>query len=182
MRVLLSLSCLLWSGLALADGKTVSSGTVSLVQVKNGTAEVPATIAGVTGSVDLEAGTGTLTIPVNAWDSALEIRDNNVRGTFFHADAHPTATFTLESLALTDGQGAAKGTLTLYTGSVPVEAKVKVSTTEAGATQVETIEPFSVSIAALGLGEALTAVMQLCGHQSVDDAVKVGVSLELAAE
>ena len=182
MRLLMSLGCLVWSSMAFAGAQTVSSGTVSLVQVKNGSAEVPATIAGVTGTVDLEAGTGTLTIPVNAWDSALEIRDNNVRGTFFQADAHPTATFTLESLSLTDAQGTAKGTLTLHSGSVPVEATVKVTSSEDGTAKVETVEPFSVSIAALGLGDALTAVMKLCAHQSVDDAVKVGVSLELAAE
>lgn len=182
MRSVITMFLLFCSSPVFAGAQSVSSGTVSLIQVKNETAEVPATIAGMTGSVDLEAGTGTLTIPVNAWDSQLEIRDLNVRNAFFNAETHPTATFTLESLALAEGAGTAKGTLSLFAGSVPVEASVKTSTGEAGTTIVETTEPFVVSIAGLGMAEPLAAVMKLCGHQSVSDAVKVSIKLELAAE
>jgi polyisoprenoid-binding protein YceI len=182
MRTFLTAFTLLVSTPALADAVAVSAGTIQLVQIKNETAPVAATIAGVTGSVDLAAGTGELTIPVRVWTSGLEIRDNNVRDTFFGAVEHPTATFTLSSLALTDGAGQAKGTLALYSGSVPVEAAVKVSTDADGTTKVETTTPFSVSIAALGLSESLVALMKLCSHASVNDAVEVSVTLTLAKE
>lgn len=176
------LTCLLFSfgSSALAAPVAVTAGSVDLVQIKNETAEVPASIQGVTGTVDLEAGTGELTIPVRAWDSGLELRDNNVRGTFFQATEHPTATFSLTSLVLEDGAGTAKGTLTLFSGSVPVEASVKVSTDDAGVTTVKTTAPFSVSIADLGLSDNLTALIKLCAHQSVTDAVKASVTLTLA--
>ena len=108
MRTLFTTLFFLLSPAALAAASTVGSGSIQLVQIKNETGEVPASIKGVTGTVDLEAGTGELTIPLSAWDSGLEIRDNNVRGTFFKATEHPTASFTLESLAL-DGQAQYTG-------------------------------------------------------------------------
>ncbi len=172
----------LLSPAALAEAVGVTSGTVSLVQIKAETAEVSATIPGVTGSIDLEAGRGTLTIPVAAWDSRLKVRNKNVRTAFFQAVEHPTATFELESLVLTDGVGKAKGTLKMHSGSVPVEADVKVSTDDQGLTQVVTTAPFSVSISGLGLAKQLEALIKLCRHPSVSDSVKVSISLTLAKE
>ncbi len=182
MKTTLALVLMFLSPAAFADAVAVSSGTISLVPIKAETAKVPATITGVTGSVDLEKGTGTLTIPVGAWDSGLEVRDHNVRTAFFQAAANPTVTFELESLSLTQGAGKAKGTLRMYSGAVPVEAEVKVSTDEQGLTQVVTTQPFSVSISALGLSEQLVALMALCAHPSVADAVEISVALTLAAE
>ena len=182
MKPILLLLASLFGPPASAEAVAVTAGTVSLVQVKAETAKVPATITGLTGTVDMAAGTGTLTIPVSAWDSQLDIRNTNVRTAFFQATANPTATFELESLALTDGAGSAKGTLTMFSGSVPVQAEVKVSTDEQGLTQVATTAPFSVSISALGLSEQLTALMKLCEHPSVSDAVEVSISLTLAKE
>ena len=182
MTHLLTLLLALASPSAFAQTVSVASGTVSLVQIKAETAKVPATIAGVTGTVDLAAGTGTLTIPVNAWDSQLEIRNTNVRTAFFQAATNPTATFELESLALTDGAGTATGTLKMYTGSVPVQAAVKVSTAADGTTKVESTSPFMVSISALGLSEQLTALMKLCAHPSDVDGVEVSIALTLAKQ
>jgi len=182
MKMMISLLFVFFSQVASAGERAVSSGTVSLVQIKAETAEVPATIVGVTGSVDLAAGTGTLTIPVSAWDSELEIRNNNVRNTFFQVAEHPSVTFSLESLALTDGAGIAKGTLSMYSGSVPVQASVSVSEGPDGVTAVKTTEPFFVSISALGLSEPLKALMKLCAHPSVSDAVQVSLSVTLAKE
>jgi len=182
MKHLIIIMVTFLSPAALAGAVAVSSGTVSLVQVKAETAKVPATITGVTGTVDLAAGTGTLTIPVSNWDSALEVRNHNVRTAFFQAVDHPNATFVLESLSLTEGTGTAKGTLSLYSGSVPVAATVTVSTDAEGRTQVQTKDPFSVSISALGLSEPLAALMKLCVHPSVNDGVEISVSLTLAGE
>ena len=182
MHALITLMLALLSPLAFAGPVSVSQGTVSLMQIKAETAKVPATISGVTGSVDLSAGTGELTIPVSAWDSQLEIRNTNVRTAFFEAAANPTATFKLTSLTLTDGQGEAKGTLEMFSGSVPVQATVKVSTDEAGQTQVVTTEPFEVSISALGLSEQLKALMKLCAHPSGNDGVAGSVALTLAKQ
>ncbi len=180
MRTVLTSLLFLFGTSAFAAPSSVTTGSIQLIQVKNETAEVPASIQGVTGTVDLQAGTGELTIPINAWDSALKVRDNNVRGTFFQAAEHPTATFTLASLTLQDGVGTAKGTLKMFSGSVPVEASVKVTTDEAGVTTVQTTAPFSVSISGLGLSDNLTALMKLCAHKSVTDAVNAQVSLTLA--
>ena len=182
MKPILLLLASLFSPAVSAEAVAVTAGTVSLVQIKAETAKVPATITGVTGTVDLAAGTGKLIIPTSNWDSGLEIRDNNVRNVFFQPKPHPPAVFTLESLALSEGVGKAKGTLTLYLGAVPVEAEVKVSTDEQGLTHVATTAPFSVSISALGYSERLTALMKICEHPSVSDAVEVSISLTLAKE
>ena len=106
--------------------------------------------------------------------------NHNVRTAFFQAVANPTATFELESLALNAGVGEAKGTLKLYSGSVPVVAAVKVSTNADGATEVVTTAPFKVSISALGLSEQLTALIKLCAHPGVGNEVDVSIALTLA--
>jgi len=172
---------------------TVSAAEVKLIQVKNGSAEVGATITGVTGSLNLLPGdtaSGELTFDVGTWASGDAGRDANVRGTFFKAAEHAEATFTLESLEGmpekpmlpdTTATAVAKGTLALYAGSVPVSANVTLSRSTDGYT-LQTTEDFTVSIAGLGLSENLTELMVLCAHKSIDDSVRVGLDLTLSAE
>ena len=180
-------------GAALLTNATISSAAVSLVQVKNGDAEVPATITGVTGALNFasgEAAGGELKIDVNTWASGDAGRDINVRTFFFKGADHPEATFTLESLenlpekpllAGTEASAVAKGTLSLYSGSVPVSASVNIARTETGYT-LKTTEDFTVSIAALSLGENLAELIKVCAHESVDDSVRIGVDLSLTTE
>ena len=171
---------------------TISTAELKLIQVKNGSAEVGATITGVTGSLDFSPGVaaGELKIDVSTWASGNEGRDNNVRGTFFQAVEHPEATFTLESLENlpekpllidTEANAVAKGTLSMYAGSVPVSANIKISRTETGYS-LQTTEDLTVSIEGLGMSENLTALMALCAHQSVDDTVRIGVNLTLTTD
>jgi polyisoprenoid-binding protein YceI len=176
-----------------ATKATVSAAEIKLIQVKNGSAEVGATITGVTGSLDFlsgEAAAGELKIDVGTWASGDAGRDTNVRGTFFKATEHPEATFTLESLEGlpekpllldTEAMAVAKGTLSLYAGSVPVSANVKLSRGTDGYT-LQTTEDFTVSIAGLGMSDNLTELMTLCAHKSVDDSVRVGISLTLTTD
>jgi polyisoprenoid-binding protein YceI len=169
---------------------TISSGEISFVHVKNGTIEVPATMAGVTGELDFASGAdaaGELTIDVGTWASGDAGRDSNVRNYFFKATEHTSATFTLDSLENlpekpllpgTEAMAVAKGTLTTYTGSAPVEANIKLTRTDAGYT-VQSTENFTVSIAALSFGENLAELIRICAHESIDDSVSVGVNLTL---
>ncbi|MFT5682557.1 MAG: polyisoprenoid-binding protein YceI [Myxococcota bacterium] len=172
---------------------TVSGGELKLIQVKNGSAEVGATLTGVTGSLDFlsgEAASGELKFDVSTWASGDAGRDVNVRGTFFKATAHPEATFTLESmeglpdkplLLNTEAMAVAKGTLALYAGSVPVTANVKLARGPDGYT-LQTTEDFTVSIAGLGMSDNLTELIKICAHDSVDDSVRIGLNLTLSTD
>ena len=150
-------------------------------------------MTGVTGALNFASGAeagGELTINVGSWASGDAGRDANVANYFFKATENASATFALSALENlpekpllpgTEAMAIAKGTLTTYTGSAPVEANVKVVRTDAGYT-VQTTEDFVVSIAALSMGENLAELIRICAHESIDDSVRVGVNLTLTAD
>jgi polyisoprenoid-binding protein YceI len=166
----------------------VTAGTVSVVTIKNGDAPVPGTLDGVTGSITLGATpSGSLEIALSSWDSGLELRDERVQETFFHAAENPTATFTLSGLeGEVPAPGASStvtvsGALALYTGSQDIQTSATLTQVAPGAFELTTPEPFNVEIAALGMGDNLSELMTLCAHKSVDDAVATTVTLSLQA-
>lgn len=168
----------------------LKGGAISLVQLKNGTAEVPATFSTPSGTLSPK-GTGTFEIDLGSWGSELEIRDTRVRETFFHATEHPTATFKatgltpeqagmpLDSSIATGAthKGVLKGELSLYSGSTPVEIPVSMVMSAPGEYTLSTAAPFQVSIESLGLNENLQALMVECAHESIGDAVDVSFNL-----
>lgn len=176
-----------------ASPLTLKSGSINLVQLKNGSAEVPATFATPTGTLSPQ-GSGEFEIDLGSWDSALELRDTRVRETFFHATEHPKATF--KATALTpekpemplnssiavgaSHKGVLKGELSLYSGSTSVEIPVSMAQSAPGEFTLSTPAPFQVSIEALGLNENLQALITECAHESVGDAVDVSFELVFA--
>jgi|GEM_PF-5450063 len=165
------------------------AGSIELMSVKNETAPVPlqfaafeASLLGVQSSpgvYDFED--AALILPFADLSSGLDIRDQRVRDTFFHATENPNARFEVARMTLSAEAAQFEGKLVIgpfsqaLTGEFSVlkasdEAKEEVAS---GAIAVESSDPIVVSIASLGMGERLKALMELCGHQSITDAVKV---------
>ena len=164
----------------------VADGQIQLVQLKNGTAEVPAHFETPKGTFKAD-GTGTFEIDLSSWASELELRDTRVRETFFHASEHATATFTVASAQGFDtgiavgesSTGSLKGELSLYAGKTDVEIPVVLTHKEEGTFSLASAQTFQVSIASLGLNENLQALMVECAHESIGDAVDVSFDLTL---
>lgn len=167
-------------------GMALESGQIGLVQLKNGTAEVPATFATPKGTLNAD-GTGSFEIDLSSWDSQLELRDTRVQEIFFKAPEHPKATFTLTSaeglktdIAVGESSTATlKGELSLYAGKAPVEFPATLTHNTDGSFQLATTQPFQVSIESLGLNENLQVLMEICAHESIGDAVDVSFDFKL---
>lgn len=170
-----------------------TGGQIDLVQLKNGSAEVGANFATPVGSLQAD-GTGSFEIDLGSWDSALELRNDRVRSTFFHAAEHPKATFTVSGLTpdvadmpldatiATDATrtGVLKGELSLYSGKTNLEIPVRLTHPDAETFMLSTTAPFQVSIASLGLNENLQALMVECAHESIGDAVDVSFIIQFS--
>lgn len=164
----------------------VAEGQIQLVQLKNGTAEVPASFDTPKGAFKAD-GTGTFEIDLSSWGSELELRDTRVRETFFHASEHATATFTVSSaqdfntgIAVGESStGSLKGELSLYAGKTDLEIPVVLTHKEEGTFSLASAQTFQVSIESLGLNENLQALMVECAHESIGDAVDVSFDLTL---
>ena len=170
-------------------------GSLRVVTTKNETVEVLAEIEGLRGRLqvaDVEAWTaidGELSAPLRAWNSDNELRDERILETFFRAEEHPEARLLFAGIqdvdpaALrTEGSSAlVLGQLAVAGGEIPVEARVRIVPLpgDAGGYRVESEEPVTLSIQALGLREQLAALVTLCGHQSVLDTVRVELSAVL---
>lgn len=176
-----------------AKGLKATSGEISLVQLKNGTAEVGATFDTPKGTFKAD-GSGSFEIDLGSWDSELELRNERVRSTFFHAAEHPTATFTVSSLTPDQADmpldssiatsasrtGVLKGELSVYSGKTEVEIPVRLAHPDVETFVLSTTAPFQVSIEALGLNENLQALMVECAHESIGDAVDVSFVINLS--
>ena len=167
-------------------GMALESGQIDLVQLKNGTAEVPATFATPKGTLNAD-GTGSFEIDLSSWDSQLELRNSRVQELFFKAPEHPKATFMLTSseglktdIAVGESSMATlKGELSLYAGKTPVEIPATLTHNADGSFQLATTQPFQVSIESLGLNENLQVLMKVCAHESIGDAVDVSFDFKL---
>ena len=167
-------------------GMALESGKIDLVQLKNGSAEVPASLATPKGRLNAD-GTGSFEIDLGSWDSALELRDTRVRDLFFKAPEHPKATFTLKSaeglktdIAVGESSSATlKGELSMYSGKSDVEIPATLTHNTDGSFQLATSQPFQVSIESLGLNENLQVLIKECAHESIGDAVDVSFDFKL---
>ena len=173
---------------------TVTGGSINVVTVKDGNAEVPGRVDGVTGSFRFEDGaltkdlSGDLSLDLSSWNSDLEERDNNVKKHFFDMASHGTATFSLtkvdgipeEGIVVgSDADVDAEGWLKMHGAEVAVKTKVKIKRSAEKEFEIDSVEPFYVSIDDLGMTDRLKALIGVCGHQSVDNNVKINVNLSL---
>jgi len=172
----------------------VKAGEVSVVAVKNGDTEVPAAFSGISGDFQIDdvAHTsgieGELHIDLTSWDSKLEERDYNVRNVFFQVDTYPKAVFALESIdglppegiaAGRSAEGEARGALSMHGATQDLTAKVRVSRAGDDIYHVDTVEPFFISVESFGLTPRLQELLKVCGHKSVDDSMRITLSLDL---
>lgn len=175
----------------------VSGGEISVVAIKNGDTEVPATFDGVKGefavadSEKVGGVSGMLSVDLSSWDSQEKTRDDNVRKLFFEVTQFPKAAFALTSLdgLPADGiapgrsaEGDAKGKLSLHGAEVDVATKVRVTRAGDDSFHVDTVDPIYVSVESLRLTNNLKELIKACGHKSVDDNMRVTVSLDLTPE
>ncbi len=172
----------------------VTGGEISVITVKDEEVEVPGRFGTLSGSFKFEDGTeltglgGSMNIDLSSWDSDLPERDATVRGTFFDLVNHGTATFSLTEIEgmpdepLAVGHSAevnARGWLKMHGAEVAVESKVKLSRAGEKEFHMDSVEPFDLSVEALGMTERLDALMTRCGHKSINDTVKVTLRLSL---
>ena len=165
------------------SASAIFEGQIEFVSLKNGDSPVPGTIRGITGSSPAVLGDdgvtslgGVVTIPLTAIDTALEIRDQRVMDTFFHAQETPTASLELKQMKLPSSDAGGMwidGTLQIGPFAQDVRGHFRGERQEDGSWSIESGEPMIVSISSLGMGERLMALMTLCGHKSIDDSVEV---------
>ena len=160
------------------------SGEIEFVSVKNGDSPVSAVIRDITGAIRLgdkgdngvHAAEGALNIPLTAVDSQLQIRDQRIMEVFFHAQETPAANFAVSGVKMpegTQGAGWVDGTLSIGPFNQSVRGHFMGKSDTEGSWSFESGEPMIVSIESLGMGSRLKALMELCGHQSIDDSVEV---------
>lgn len=172
----------------------ISDGEVSVVAIKDGDTSVQGSFDDLSGSFRFEDGalqselTGTAHIAISSWDSGLEERDKNITSIFFEGEAHPSAKFALtgfdgvgeEGIAVgEEAEGTVTGRLTLHGASVDLETKMKLRRTADSSYHIDTVEPFEVSVEKIGMKPRMVELIQACGHQSVEDAVQINVSVSL---
>jgi hypothetical protein len=175
----------------------VTNSLISVSVVKDGDVQVPGKLGGAGGILTFADGAalqglaGSFTIPVSSWDSGLELRDTRVEDIFFEKALHPEMSYRLVSL---DGlppepvavggsvEGTAVGRLTVGGTSIDTSAKVKLSRLTATDFSLDTVEPFYVSIDAIGRKNPLLLLIKECNHKSIDDNVQVSVRLELGPQ
>jgi polyisoprenoid-binding protein YceI len=170
------------------------TGWAEVVTIKNGEAEVKGSLSHLEGSLQILDSSwtglnGTVTVGLESWASGDDVRDERLRRVFFQTDANPTAIFEVASV-----DGVPEGGFVVGAEPVPVSLSGKVTLSGAtvdavwpvavtrpleAAYVIESTEAVSLSIAGFGMQEQLAALITECGHQSVDDAAKVSVRVEV---
>lgn len=171
------------------------SGVIDVITVKNGSAEVPGRITGLSGDLKLPDPSswsqldGSFVVDLGTWDSGLELRDTRVKETFFEIASHPTATFDVDRVdgapkgAMTVGGAPAKltlyGKLKFHGASQELALPIQVQRTGEKGWVVESAEPFTLDSADFGMAEPLEALRVLCAHDSLNSAVTLNLHLAL---
>jgi len=160
---------------------------VEVTTLKNGTAPVVGRFGAAEGELHVqnidtwEGLTGAIRIPLVQWDSGLALRDERIRETFFRVPEVPRAVLELQvaqplASPLLVGKAAdllLEASLSVGGPSVPVDLALRVKREGERAYSFESTAPAKVAISSLGLTPQLEALVKLCGHQSVADAVTV---------
>ncbi len=161
----------------------VFSGQVNFNSVKNGNAQVGGSIGALSGSATAtpqEGGilalSGVLEIPLGSLDTGLEFRDDRIKETFFGLSGNPTAQFHLLKMKHPAPGSSAMwidGRLEIGPFSQEVRGHFLATPEEDGSMTLRSGEAMIVSIDNLGMGERAQALLELCGHTSIDDSVEI---------
>ena len=166
------------------------SGSIDVLTVKNETAPVPLRIESFDASlVGTEVAPGSfefeeavILFPLADLSSGLDIRDQRIRDTFFHSAENPNAALNITRMTVDESSAKIHGTLVVGAFShdingvfniVPAAPAEEGVVVEAEGMAVKSSEPMVILISTFGLGERLKALIELCAHQSIADAVEV---------
>ena len=170
----------------------VKMGEISVLSKKNGDVPVAGRFGSVRGSLSFadasvrEQLTGEVVVGLASWNSELVARDTNMKDVFFKISEKGRGVFTVSSVAgIPEGgipvggevEVVAKGTLELLSNTTEHETKLRIRRSNTDDYFIDSAEPLKLSIEGLGLGENLSKLKEVCGHESVDDTVELWLRL-----
>ena len=168
------------------------TGTATVVSVKNGDVEVPATLQVLDGELalrDREAWSGAagrVDLDLSSFHSGEDLRDIRVKEVLLRVAQFPKATFELtggsglpaDGIAVgSSGNGALAGQVSLAGMRQAVQVPVHVTRHGAESWTVETAEPVSLSLRGFGLSGPVEALRVVCEHESIADQIAVSFSV-----
>lgn len=142
------------------------------------------------GAISLTAGTARMTIDLTTFDSQIPVRNERVRNFFFEVSATgwDTAELTIPKLpeaalaSLRDHKpvmrAAVEGDLKLHGKTARVAMTLDAGFGNAGELWVRSTAPVEVKVSDFGLTDNLKRLSSICMHDSIDDIVKIDVSLQ----
>jgi hypothetical protein len=134
-----------------------------------------------------------LTMDLLTFDSRIPLRNERVKKFFFETQSAGWDTLELTLARLPDAALASlrdtkrathvkvDGEVKVHGGAAKITATVDAAYEADGALTVKTAAPFDLKISDLGLADNLRRLSALCMHDSIDDVVKVEVSLRFPA-
>jgi polyisoprenoid-binding protein YceI len=172
------------------------SGSLDVVAVKNGTAEVAATLQVLDGELalnDQDAWTGAsgkVEVALTSFDSLNPLRDERVRNLLLQVGLQPTAVFELTGVSGLPSEGIPVGgtatgnlsgqvTLAGVTQAVIIPVSIERQATQAW--RITTVESVGLSLSSFGLQEESDALKEECKHESIADGVRVSFQVVASA-
>ena len=168
--------------------------TLSVIKDKDQTSPVLGKLSLSDGAVALSASppSARLSIDVDSLDTGIPIRNERVRNLFFETSGvgwdtaelaipslGPDLVATLKAKRHVE-QATLAGSLKVHGKTAKVTLVVDATYAEDGRLSVKTSAPAEVHISDFGLNDNLRRLSSVCMHDSIDDLVKVEVSLEFA--
>lgn len=166
-----------------------AASRLSFVSVKAADVAEVHHFASLSGSVAAD-GNATITIPLDAVETNIDIRNERMRDILFEVARHPTATFTAQ-LDLTPLQKLAvgeqlrmplSGELDLHGMKAPIQTQVTVTRAAADRVLVATLDPIVVNAGSFNLLPGLAELQKLANLPSITPDVPVTFQLTFAAQ
>ncbi|MFB6347060.1 MAG: YceI family protein [bacterium] len=174
-----------------------SASSVKFTSIKNGDLAVTGKFNKVQGSVTipsdgaLSGSRGSFKLDLSSIETGLDVRNQNIVDTFFRIPSNKQfryASFSFDSVKtqqsrLTNTNSptevGASGSMTLAGETVDTFVPLRVTRTGEDTLRITSRTPWVLSIKKFGLSGPLQALMEVCGHKDVSDAVPLTFDLQL---
>ena len=161
-----------------------AESSVQFLGFKDNSVAVAGHFVGLTGGVNIAAGTAWLNVHVSSVQTGDAERDKNIITHFFQADEFPAAHLeisglpeSLEVLAVGSSERLeVKGKLSMHGHTVDIEFPVRM-TRETVGYRVATARALVIDAAAFGMEVQVATLKAVCGHLSLDSVFPVEASL-----
>ena len=155
------------------------------VGIKNNAIGVPGSFAGMEGGFDVQKSEAWLEVRVGSVDTGNPERDENLRVHLFDSLRFPAARFAMTGIpgaAALPAVGASietklAGKLLIRGSEFPLEVPVRVTRAAANQIRVRNTKPVVLSLADLGMEQALAVLKAVCGHEAVSGAVPIEIDV-----